>query len=274
MTLVYKQQLQCHHCHTSSSVETYYDKTINPDMFERQCELNAQQHRRDVETGFNTLHNAGVPRRYICVIQTNRFDLNGDLYLASDTQRLETELQWVRKHANRVYIEEDVYRFVCVDLRSRVAIRSCLSPFYFPDHLLDELLASVEGRTLTYNRQTQPDEFTRQCQLNEQRHMNEISVTHKALMAQGVPDRYIAILEVPRLNERRTGNMRLYNTLYTLQEEWEVTHSYFDECTYPSSERYVCVDLRDHAAVRQHLSEECLSTANLITLLSTILRNE
>ena len=185
---------------------------------------------------------------------------SGDLYLASDAARLEKELRYVRDHADRVYIEEDIYQFTCLDLRHRLAIRRYLSSTYFPDQLLDILQAQVEERTLLYSKKAQPREFTQLCQLNEQRHLSDIYNQYQALVSQGVSGHYVAIAEVPRgNNEQRTGKLlRLHSELHLLQADWATMRQDASECRYPTAEHYICIDLRNRDAVRRHMSEESL----------------
>lgn len=227
-----------------------YHKAMDPRGFARKCAMNRQLHMDAIARTRDELLISGVPERYIYVLQKNRCNLFGTLWALSDTASVERELDFIKNHASAVFVP-DVYVFMCVDLRDQTTLRRYLSENYFHYSLIEEQLATIDGRTLVFDRETQPDAFDTQCDNNERRAHITITKQCKALKKQGVDDTHITVVIHTPANKyhymRSTCHYVRSTSKARIEELVQTARHYDAQCYFPDPYTYTCVDIREHA---------------------------
>jgi len=122
-----------------------YNKAKEPELFYAITNQQYQSNKRFLEEESQRLVKAGVPLKYIHVIQANRDDpqRNGDFFAYSNQDYLEKALTHTRYKARMVY-DPEVYQYACVDLRDREEVRQHIGSCV-PDELLDQVLKELDA---------------------------------------------------------------------------------------------------------------------------------
>lgn len=225
-----------------------YDRNTEPEQFEAQCQENTAHHERVIQADYERLVKAGVPEKYIYVMQVNSGGGEGDLYAFNDKNRVDRQLNCVKRGAT-VVCSPDVFLFSVVDLRDRISIRTRLCDEYFEDALIDRMLATIEGRMLVFDRETEPDLFEEHCYLNERLHNNLIMIAKDCLIKKKqVEPQFIRVLKewrdptiMPRLNQLIEWNA--WSQRDAAIREVRFTKQ---QVTYPDIYVFTCVDVREH----------------------------
>ena len=126
------------------AVESFftYDKRENPEAFNALCDTNRLMNEADIQESYQKLVEAGVPEKYIFVIQANRDDnlKRGDLFSYSNKARLEETLSCIKESAS-ICCSPDVFIFLCVDVRDQEAMAKYLNRAYFQENWFKEMIA-------------------------------------------------------------------------------------------------------------------------------------
>ena len=124
------------------------DRREEPDKFYALCDENRRNHEQRIEETRAVLIEAGVPEKYIFVIQANRGENGtpeaGDLFAYSNKARLAEALGSIKECAY-VCCSPDVFDFLCTDVRDTIFMSRYLYPWYFSEDWFIGMVAAITG---------------------------------------------------------------------------------------------------------------------------------
>ena len=103
----------------------------------------------------------------------------------------------------------------------------------------------------------EPEAFARQCEKNYALHRRRIDEDVAKLNRQGVPDKYICIINANRTkpDEARRGTLIDYKDKEDLERALRFVRDCAQLCQSPDVHIFTAVDLRDRRSIRRHIDE-------------------
>lgn len=131
---------------SDDEVGVTYHKLADPVKFYAQCDENLAMHEKAIKKSYDRLVEAGVPEKFIFVINANGdYDSgkSGDLFAYSNKMRLNETLNSVRNGA-MVCCSPDVFIFLCADIRDEAFMSRYLNASYFSAKWFKEMYAEIQ----------------------------------------------------------------------------------------------------------------------------------
>ena len=116
-------------------------------------------------------------------------------------------------------------------------------------------MSKKEGPAYYINKDEDTEKFYALCDENLRQHQKVIQESYDTLIKNGVPEKYIFVINANRDDDEQQGDLFAYNNKERLEEVLYFIRNYAKRCHSPDIYFHLCVDVREYGPMSQYIDE-------------------